>query len=149
LLERKVLDLLHPGHDGESRRVERIGKQNSRQLFFQALFSFDYTERWDARRVPFMKTNSLYLLAIAGAVVLFCLAAPQSISGQNAVSSPALVVEATGEVPPAVLALVNELTAQNKQLAANQAAMDAKIEEITESVRQARLFTARAGRGAK
>jgi len=129
--------------------VERIGKQNSRQLFFQALFSFDYTERWDARRVPFMKTNSLYLLAIAGAVVLFCLAAPQSISGQNAVSSPALVVEATGEVPPAVLALVNELTAQNKQLAANQAAMDAKIEEITESVRQARLFTARAGRGAK
>jgi len=96
-----------------------------------------------------MKTNSLYLLAIAGAVVLFCLAAPQSISGQNAVSSPALVVEATGEVPPAVLALVNELTAQNKQLAANQAAMDAKIEEITESVRQARLFTARAGRGAK
>jgi len=80
---------------------------------------------------------------------LFCLAVPQPISGQNAASSPALVAEAQGEVSPEVLALVNELTAQNKQLAANQAAMDARIDEIAESVRQARLFTARGGRGAK
>ena len=46
-------------------------------------------------------------------------------------------------------ALVKELTAQNKQLAANQAAMDARIDEIAESVRQARLFAARGGRGAQ
>jgi len=97
-----------------------------------------------------MKTNSLYLLAVAGGVVLFCLAAPQPISGQNALQSAlAVPAETTAEMSPQVMALVNELTAQNKQLAANQAAMDAKIDEIAESVRQARLTSARAGRGAK
>ena len=96
-----------------------------------------------------MKTHSLYLLAVAGGAVLFCLAAPQPISGQDTASSPALIVETQGEVSPEVLAMVNELTAQNKQLTANQAAMDARIDEIAEYVRQARLFAARGGRGAK
>ena len=95
-----------------------------------------------------MKTNSLYLLALAGGALLFCLAVPQPISGQNAASSPALIADAPGDLSPAVAALIAELTAQNKQLAANQTAMDAKIDEIAESVRQARLFAARAGRGA-
>ena len=92
-----------------------------------------------------MKTHSLYLLAIAGGAVLFSLAAPQPLSGQNAGVS----VEAAPEMSPQMAALVKELTAQNKQLAANQAAMDARIDEIAESVRQARLFAARGGRGAQ
>lgn len=94
-----------------------------------------------------MKTNSLYLLALAGGAVLFCLAVPQPISGQNAVNSAALVE--SKEIPPELQGLVDELTAQNKQLVANQAAMEVQIDAIGESVRQARLFVARAGRGAK
>ena len=87
-----------------------------------------------------MKTHSLYLLAVAGGAVFLSLAAPQPISGQDA----------PREVSPAVQALIVELTAQNKQLAANQAAMDAQIDAIAESIRQARLMTARAaGKGAK
>jgi len=87
-----------------------------------------------------MKTHSLYLLAVAGGAVFLSLAAPRPISGQDA----------PGEVPPAIQALIAELTAQNKQLVANQAAMDARIDEIAESVRQARLMTARAaGKGAQ
>jgi len=93
-----------------------------------------------------MKTHSLYLLAVAGAVALFALAAPQPISGQNA-----LPAEATVEMSPQVVALIAELTAQNKQIAANQAAMDAKVDALAETIRQARLFSARggAGKGAK
>ena len=79
---------------------------------------------------------------------MFCLAAPQSISGQNA-ATPVALVESK-EIPPQLQSLVDELTEQNKQLVANQAAMEAKIDTIAESVRQARLFAARgAGKGAK
>ena len=94
-----------------------------------------------------MKTHSLYLLAVAGGAVFLSLAAPQSISGQN--PAPASGVEAKGEVAPELLALIQELTSQNKQLVANQAAMDERIDAIAEAVRQARLMTARAaGKGA-
>ena len=97
-----------------------------------------------------MKTHSLSLLAVAGGAVFLSLAAPQPISGQNANSAPILKVDASGEVSPAIQALIVELTAQNKQLVANQAALDARIDEIAESIRQARLMTARAGgKGAK
>ena len=95
-----------------------------------------------------MKTHPLYLLALAGGVV-FCLAAPGPISGQNAVSSPAIVIEAKGEASPEVLALIDQLALQNKKLVANQAAMDERIAEIAESVRQARIFVSRSGRGGK
>ena len=78
---------------------------------------------------------------------MFCLAAPQPISGQNA-SAPKISAE-TEEISPQMAALIQELAGQNKQLAANQAAMEAKVDEIAESVRQARLFAARAGRGGK
>ena len=93
-----------------------------------------------------MKTHSLYLLAVAGGAVFLSLAAPQPISGQNAANAPALSQE---ECSPAVLALIHELTAQNKQLVANQAALDARIDAVAESVRQARLMSSRArGKGA-
>ena len=82
-----------------------------------------------------MKTHSFYLLAVAG---VFALAALRPLSGQ----SPA---QADAECSPQVVALVKELTAQNKQLAANQAAMDAKIATLEESIRQARIYAARSG----
>jgi hypothetical protein len=85
-----------------------------------------------------MKTRPLYLLAIAGVLVWLGLAAPQSTSGQ----SPA-------DFSPQVVALVNQLTAQNKQLVANQAAMDAQIAAIEESIRQARIYAARSGGSSK
>lgn len=97
-----------------------------------------------------MKTHSFYLLAVAGGVALFALAAPQPIKGQNTLlpnASPAVEVQA--EVSPQVAALIVELTAQNKQLTANQEALDAQLSDIAESVRQARIFVARAGRGTK
>jgi len=95
-----------------------------------------------------MKTHSLYLLAVAGGAVLFALAAPQPISGQNA-STPAVTLEVTSEMPPQAVALVDALTAQNKQLTANQAAMDEKIDALAETIRQARLFSKRGGGTAK
>jgi len=95
-----------------------------------------------------MKTHSLYLLAVAGGAVFLSLAAP--ISGQDASRVLTPKVDASGEVSPAVQALIVELTAQNKQLAANQATMDARIDEIAESIRQARLMSSRArGKGAQ
>ena len=83
-----------------------------------------------------MKTHTFFLAA--GAVGLLALASP--ISGQNA-ARPA----APAEISPEVSALIDQLTEQNKQLSANQAAMEAKIDELTETLRQARIFAARAG----
>ena len=78
-----------------------------------------------------MKTPWLYLLLVSAGVALFTLA---PVSGQNA---PA-------EVSPQMEALVAELTAQNKQLTANQAALEEKLDALAETIRQARLFVARA-----
>jgi len=86
-----------------------------------------------------MKTRSLSLLAAAGALALFALAAPEPISGQNSPVSPDSEAHVKG--------LIAELTAQNAQLAKNQEELDAKIELISEAVRQARIFAARSGKG--
>jgi len=88
-----------------------------------------------------MKTRSIYLLAVAGGVVLLALAVPRPISGQ----SPASPVRGDAEFSPQVVALVKQLTEQNKQLVANQAAIDAKLADIEESIRQARIYAARSG----
>ncbi len=85
-------------------------------------------------------TRSLYFLAMAGALTLFALADPEPIFGQNLP-----VAQVTTEAP--LEALITELTAQNAELAKNQAEMDAKIDQIAEAVRQARLYAARAGKG--
>ena len=85
-----------------------------------------------------MKTHTFYLLA--GAAGLLALAAP--ISGQNAVRPVA-----GDDVPVPVSALIDQLAKQNKQLTANQAALEAKVDELSETIRQARLFAARGGRG--
>jgi outer membrane murein-binding lipoprotein Lpp len=84
-----------------------------------------------------MKTHSFYLLA--GAVGLLAVAAP--ISGQNAAVRPAAKPEAS----PQVLALIDQLSEQNKELTANQAKIDEQIDDLAETLRQARIFAARAG----
>ena len=97
-----------------------------------------------------MKTHSFYLLAVAGGVALFALAAPQPISGQSPLqSNPSVAPTGDAEFSPQVVALVKELTAQSQQLAANQAEMDAKIAAIEEAIRQARIFAARSGGASK
>ena len=84
-----------------------------------------------------MKTRSLYSLAAAGTLALFALAAPEPISGQNLPADP----------DARLTALIDAITAQNAELAKNQAEMDAQIDQISEAVRQARIFAARAGKG--
>ncbi len=49
-------------------------------------------------------------------------------------------------VRPALGALVQELQAQQKTLADNQAKIDAKLAVITETLRQARIFVSRGGK---
>ena len=96
-----------------------------------------------------MQTKTLYVLAVAGGAAFFALAAPQPLPGQNAPVAPAPAVEG---ISAQSAALINELTAQNQKLAANQAAMEEKIDALAETVRQARIFAARgggAGRGPK
>lgn len=82
-----------------------------------------------------MKTRSLSLLAVVGGVIL-CTLAP--ISGQNAPVDPQQAQ---------MDALIASLTVQNQQLTVNQAALDEKIDALAETIRQARLFASRGGRG--
>jgi len=86
-----------------------------------------------------MKTKSLYpvyITVIACGVALFTLVAPQSSSGQQA---PAL------DMSPQFLSLVNEVSKQNTDIAANQTEIDSRIDAIAENVRQAKIYAARAG----
>lgn len=83
----------------------------------------------------------LYLLTAAGAMMLFALAptsAQNSAPGTPATTEP-------GDLPPQVAALINEISAQRKQLATNQAQIDEKVNALAETIRQARLFAARGG----
>jgi len=101
-----------------------------------------------------MKTRSLYCLAAAGGLLLLALAAPQPISGQDAApaaspapqSSTAVAPKAApDEIPPRLAALIDEINAQTRELTANQAKIDAKVDQLAETIRQARLFAARSG----
>ncbi len=122
-----------------------------------------------------MKTRSLYFLAAAGGVALFALAAPLPTSGQDQgqgaalapqpiqptqptqsiqstqpvrrTAPPAPAAAPSGEMSPQFLSLIKEVTAQHKQLAENQAQIDAKLDKIAAAVRQARLYSARGGKG--
>ncbi len=84
-----------------------------------------------------MKSRLLSIPAAAGALAIFALAVPVPASGQN---NGAPAVDAELEVALA------ELTAQNAQLAKNQAEIEAKIARLTELVRQARIYSARGGK---
>jgi hypothetical protein len=60
---------------------------------------------------------------------------------------------APGQTPPAnthdqeqLLALAKDVRAQQAELAANQAKIDEKLAALTESIRQARIYSSRAGR---
>ncbi len=80
-----------------------------------------------------MKSRFLFLTGLAGAVFLALLALPSPSHGD-----PAADLAAT-------TALIDDLTLQQAKLIGNHAKLDAKIGEIAEEVRQARLFVARGG----
>jgi len=104
-----------------------------------------------------MKTRSLYFLAAAGGLALFAMTAPLPTSGQNTPPAQTLFPQALPpapqqavtprpevlEISPRLAALIKDLTAQSKQMAANQAQVDSKLAQLTETIRQARLYSAR------
>ncbi|XHR27051.1 MAG: hypothetical protein ACFUZC_13975 [Chthoniobacteraceae bacterium] len=97
-----------------------------------------------------MKTHSFYLLA--GALGLLALSGPisgQNAAGQNAAVRPVVAIEAAPQASPQVLALIDQLSEQNKQLTANQAKIDEQIDDLTETLRQVRIYAGRAGGGKK
>lgn len=86
-----------------------------------------------------MKTRStrlIYLPAAAALMVVLALAAPQSSTGQ-----------ALPEEPDLETALA-ALTEQTALMANQQVALETKVDHVSEMVRQARIYAARAG-GAK
>jgi len=133
--------------------------------------SFSYTNRASRIKLGAMKIHSLFALTAIGGVALFTLAAPNSTSGQDQPAlpqaapaqpaapslapaqisprpAPRRVVE--DELSPQMAALITEINAQTAQIAANQVQIDAKLDALAESIRQARLLAARSGgKGAK
>lgn len=121
--------------------------------------SFRYTDALKPFRLPVMKTRSLYFLAAVGSLVLFATTAPLPTSGQNALPTqttlpqalpptarPAIAPNPTPlDISPQLAALIKAVTAQSKQMTANQAQVDAKLDQLTETIRQARLYGARLG----
>ena len=85
-----------------------------------------------------MQTRSLYFLAAAGGLAWFILAAPQPTSGQNTQFS---------QSSPQMQLMIKQLAAQSKEMAENQVQIDAKLDKLAETIRQARLFGARGGAG--
>lgn len=92
-----------------------------------------------------MQTKTLYVLAVAGGAAFFALAAPQPLSGQSVPAATPAAEAASAQTA----ALIAELTIQNQQLAANQTAIDEKIDALAETIRQARIFAARGGKAGK
>ena len=113
-----------------------------------------------------MKSRSLYVLAAIGGVAWLTLAAPLPTSGQNAplptqsqypaqAQQPGVLPQAlprtaprpapVADLSPQAEALIRDLKAQSQQMAANQAAMDAKLDKIAENLRQARIYASRLG----
>ena len=112
-----------------------------------------------------MKIHSFFLLVAVGGAALLALAAPESISGQDQLPlpqaapasnaqrlapaqpppRPVVRQELPNDLPPQVAALIKEVSAQAEQIAANQTQIDAKLDQLAETVRQSRLFAARGG----
>jgi hypothetical protein len=81
----------------------------------------------------FAVINRLLLLTVAGVFAIFPLA--------------------SGQAPPVntnsqeqLAALIKEVRDQQAEMAANQAKIDEKLAALTESIRQARIYSSRAGR---
>ena len=79
-----------------------------------------------------MKTRSLLLFAVA----LFCLAQPGATQ-----TAPA---DTRNE--DQLTALIKEVKAQQTELSANQAKLEEKLAALAEAIRQARIYSSRAGR---
>jgi hypothetical protein len=121
-----------------------MGKQNARQMVKVGLSFATLTVANGITLTP-MKIHWLYLGAAVGGLTLFALALPPRTSGQSL--SPAVEASAEPtEVSPQLAALINDVSAQSKQMAANQAQIDEKLDQLTETIRQARIFAARGGK---
>ncbi len=80
-----------------------------------------------------MKSKSLYTMGAAACAIALAFGFPKNSRGDTAPD-------------PAVATLVDDLQAQQKTLADNQAKIDAKLAAITETLRQARIFVSRGGK---
>ena len=89
-----------------------------------------------------MNTRSMFFLVVCGGLALSTLLLPSSLPGQNTGSTP----EPASELSPQLTALINDLSAQQTQLTANQAQIDQKLDQLAETIRQARIFAARGGK---
>jgi len=83
-----------------------------------------------------MKSRAFTIIIAAAGVALLSFLAPVS-SGQYPAGGSLL--------SPQAAAMIKELKEQNAQLVAQQAAIEAQIEEIGEAIRQARILAARSG----
>jgi hypothetical protein len=84
-----------------------------------------------------MNARFLPVLTLSGAALLFTLATPRPAPAQAQSQADA----------DALASLVDDVVAQQAKLQTNQTAMDEKIAQIAEEVRQGRIFAARGGRG--
>lgn len=84
-----------------------------------------------------MKSRAFTFIIAAAGVALLSFVAPGVSSGQYPASGSLL--------SPQAAAMIKELKEQNAQLAAQQAALEAQVAELGETVRQARIMAARGG----
>lgn len=82
-----------------------------------------------------MKSQIFSVAAVAGAIAIPLLATLPDSRGQATVAAEDALLST----------LAVEVGTQQVQIAANQAKIDEKLAQITEEVRQARLFVARGG----
>ena len=80
-----------------------------------------------------MNPKSFVVVALTAVALGSALLAPPHSIGQAAVDDPALT------------ALLNDVTAQQVTVAENQAKIDAKLAEIAENLRLARIYVGRGG----
>ena len=84
-----------------------------------------------------MKTKPIFLAVTALAVLGFSLAAPVLSTGQTVSGGP------SDGGSKSLTALLQEVQAQQKMIADNQAKMDEKMAAIAENLRQARIYISR------
>ena len=80
-----------------------------------------------------MKSKQAFTFCVVACAIAMACAFPRATQGDTGYD-------------PALAALVEDLQAQQKTLADNQAKIDAKLAAITETLRQARIFVSRGGK---
>ncbi|MEI8340391.1 MAG: hypothetical protein WCH43_02515 [Verrucomicrobiota bacterium] len=87
-----------------------------------------------------MKTKPIFLAMMGSGVIAVSLLAPVFSTGQTV----AMTQPDAASKPLA--ALIQEVQAQQKTIADNQAKIDGKLATISENLRQARIYVTRGGR---